>query len=175
MREIAGKVGLNQASLYNHFVNKQALYEAVLERGLAPIQRILKEAAEGLDSEPAGQRVLEALLDHLCSHPSLPKLLQREVLDDGEFFQRLLSTWLEPIFDEGRRTVAAVTWGANWDEKEIPLALLGFYHLIFGPFASRALMRRLSGVDPLDPNERPVLVEFLRRATRRLMGIDSSV
>ena len=117
MREIAGKVGLNQASLYNHFVNKQALYEAVLERGLAPIQRILKEAAEGLDSEPAGQRVLEALLDHLCSHPSLPKLLQREVLDDGEFFQRLLSTWLEPIFDEGRRTVAAVTWGANWDEK----------------------------------------------------------
>src|SRR6185369_11860127 len=38
VREIASDAGLkNQASLYHHFKNKKALYEAVLERGLAPI------------------------------------------------------------------------------------------------------------------------------------------
>ncbi len=43
VREIAGRVGLNQASIYNHFPSKQALYEAVLERGFAPIRDLLAE------------------------------------------------------------------------------------------------------------------------------------
>ncbi len=174
VRDIAAGVGLNQASLYNHFPSKQALYEAVLEGGLAPIQRIIAEAARGVESEPAGDRFLVALLDHLCARPHLPKLLQREVLDDDEIFDRLATKWLEPIFAEGRATVASATWGLGWDEREVPFAVLALYHLIFGPFASRALMRRLSGVDPLDPAARPVLVEFLKRATRQLMELDSS-
>src|SRR5262252_4697339 len=38
VREIAADAGLkNQASLYHHFKNKKALYEAVLGRGLEPI------------------------------------------------------------------------------------------------------------------------------------------
>ena len=34
VREIAGAAGLNEATLYNYYKNKEALYEAVLDRGI---------------------------------------------------------------------------------------------------------------------------------------------
>ena len=43
VRDIAGRVGLNPASLYNHFRNKEALYEAVLERLLKDFSAPLDE------------------------------------------------------------------------------------------------------------------------------------
>ena len=38
------EMGLTAPSLYNHFPSKQALYEAVLERGLQPILQAVAEA-----------------------------------------------------------------------------------------------------------------------------------
>ena len=37
VRDIAARVSLNPASLYNHFPGKQDLYAAVLDRGLPPV------------------------------------------------------------------------------------------------------------------------------------------
>ena len=45
MRDIATKAGLKAASLYNHFSGKQALYEAVLRRGVEPLIEILGDLA----------------------------------------------------------------------------------------------------------------------------------
>ena len=42
MRDLAARVDLNPASLYNHFPSKRALYEAVLERGLRPMSELLE-------------------------------------------------------------------------------------------------------------------------------------
>jgi AcrR family transcriptional regulator len=47
VRDIAGRVGLNPASLYNHFAGKEELYEAVLERGLTPVLEMLSELLVG--------------------------------------------------------------------------------------------------------------------------------
>src|SRR5205823_2673511 len=47
-REIAAEAGLrNQASLYHHFTDKRALYEAALARGVAPIVALMEESAGG--------------------------------------------------------------------------------------------------------------------------------
>jgi AcrR family transcriptional regulator len=47
MRDVASAVGLrNQASLYHYFQNKQAMYEAVLGRGVDTVLRAVT-AAEG--------------------------------------------------------------------------------------------------------------------------------
>src|SRR2546426_1687047 len=53
MREIAADAGLrNQASLYHHFRDKRALYEAVLARGITPIIALVAESGK---SWPAGE------------------------------------------------------------------------------------------------------------------------
>ena len=41
LRDVASAVGLQTPSLYNHFPSKDALYAAVLERGIAPVLRAL--------------------------------------------------------------------------------------------------------------------------------------
>ena len=43
VRDIAREVGLTPASLYNHFAGKQAIYDAVLERGVTPLLNLMRE------------------------------------------------------------------------------------------------------------------------------------
>src|SRR5437773_7772671 len=51
VREIAADAGLkNQASLYHHFKNKRAIYEAVLARGIEPLIALV--APNGRDPSP---------------------------------------------------------------------------------------------------------------------------
>src|SRR5574337_2169161 len=66
VREIAADAGLkNQASLYNHFRNKRALYEAVLARGLEPIVTLV--ARRDQEPTPTGlkQDSLDEVLDRV--------------------------------------------------------------------------------------------------------------
>jgi AcrR family transcriptional regulator len=174
VREIAGQVGLNQASIYNHFPSKQALYEAVLERGFQPIRDLLAEGGEGLHTRDFQDRLLERLVDHLWRTPHLPKLIQREILDGGEYLERLVDHWLKPIYDQGLQTMQATPDLLDWPEADRPLLVLGMYHLLFGYFTSTALFERVVGVDPLSPAMRRKHLEFLRRASERLLHKDVS-
>src|SRR5512134_163520 len=80
VRQIATDAGLkNQASLYHHFKNKRALYEAVLQRGLEPIIELVAASDTAGD---ASDPVLDRMVDYLASRPHLPRLIQRAGLDD---------------------------------------------------------------------------------------------
>ena len=50
VRDLARELELTPSSLYNHFAGKQALYEAVLERGLHPFAELFA------DPDPAWSR-----------------------------------------------------------------------------------------------------------------------
>jgi AcrR family transcriptional regulator len=171
VREIAGQVGLNQGSIYNHFPSKQALYEAVLQRGLTPFREILESAATELTGPDARDALLERLVDQLWRTPNIAKLIQREVLDDGEVLERLSEQWLRPIYTAGRAAMDAVPQvRESWAERDIPFVVLGMYHFLFGPFGSAALTRRVIGEEPLSEDMRQAHIDFLKRATHRLMG-----
>jgi TetR/AcrR family transcriptional regulator len=167
VREIAGQVGLNQASIYNHFDGKQALYESVIERGLRPILDLLGESAAGRG--PQGEGLLDAVVDRLWQTPHLPKLVQREILDDGEVLEAIAERWLRPIYEQGELAVRATVPPGAFTSEEIPLLIIAAYHLVFGHFISAALARRIAGIDPLTAEVREVHRGFLRRAARRLL------
>ncbi|HZR85128.1 MAG TPA: helix-turn-helix domain-containing protein [Candidatus Binatia bacterium] len=169
VREIAGKVGLNQASIYNHYPSKQALYEAVLERGLRPIRELLAAGGMSLLTPDEGDVLIERLIDQLYRTPHLPKLVQREMLDDGEYFERLSEQWLRPIYEQGRLAMAAASAQATWREDQLPLLVIAMYHLLFGFFTATSLMRRVIGVEPFTDEMRGVHVQFLKDAVRRLV------
>src|SRR5262250_70650 len=84
VREIATDAGLkNQASLYHHFKNKKALYEAVLARGLEPIIEMVVSS----DAPSNTGADLERMVDYLAAHPHLPRLIQRAGLDDTKLLR----------------------------------------------------------------------------------------
>jgi len=172
VREIAGQVGLNQASIYNHFPSKQALYEAVLERGFRPIRDLLAEGEHGLQGREFQDQLLERLVDHLWRMPHLPKLIQREVLDGGEYLERLADQWLKPIYDQGRQTMEATPDLIDWPEDQRPFLVLGLYHLLFGHFTSAALFERVVGTAALAPEMRRIHLAFLKQASERLLHLE---
>lgn len=96
MREIARAVGLNPATLYHHFADKETLYRAAVRQAFANRGRLLSGALTA--SLPPEERLREFVI-RLCrlmdEDPDFTRLLQREILDGDEARLRFLA---EEIF-----------------------------------------------------------------------------
>jgi AcrR family transcriptional regulator len=170
MREIAAESGLkNQASLYNHFANKQALYEAVLGRGLEPIVALMVESRAGRRSRAADVgSFVEKTLDYLAEHPQVPQLIQRAALDDSRRLRGPITRLLRPVFAEGLRSLASTA--APRRPEELPYLALGLYHLIFGYFANVQLLEIVGQPDPLGPAALARQRTFVKAAVAQLLA-----
>ena len=164
MREIAAAAGLkNQASLYHHFRDKRALYEAVLARGITPIIALVAEGGKS----GAADAVLDRVLDYLEEHPSLPRLIQRAGLDDSRYLRTTIGKLLRPLWAQGLSALAA----GPWDAGELPHVGLGLYHLIFGYFADATLFEVLAQQDPRSPAAVARQRRFVKAAVAQLLGV----
>ena len=176
MREIAAEAGLkNQASLYHHFRDKRALYEAVLGRGVSPIVALVSETARGWPADGTGPldpevvaHVLDRILDYLEEHPHLPRLIQRAGMDDSRSVRSTLPRLLRPLWAQGVRVLAGTT---HWDAAELPHLAAGLYHLIFGYFADASLLEAVVEESPRSPAAVVRQRRFLKAAVAQLLGI----
>ena len=167
MREIATAVGLrNQASLYHYFSNKQAMYDAVLSRGVRGVL-----AAVTGDARPSNDAVapyLDRVLDYLSMHPQLARLIQRASLEDSGVASELFGGLVQPLYDEGLRLLREAP--STWEQDELPHLAAGLYHLIFGYFADTTLWRSVMHDDPASAGAIERQRRFVHRAVERLLG-----
>lgn len=167
VREIAAEAGLrNQASLYHYFEHKQALYEAVLRRGVGLLVDVVVQS-RGLGSLTA---YLDRVLDYLVAHPDLAVLMQRVSLDDSEAARAIVSRVVRPLFGEGLRLLGDARRG--WADDELPHLAAGLYHLIFGYFADAALLRAVMADEPMSARAIVRQRQFVHTAVARLLGGD---
>lgn len=172
VREIAADAGLkNQASLYHHFRDKRALYEAVLVRGLEPIVTMVSGSRTANPSGEPEDGFVERLVDYLAAHPHLPRLIQRAALEDRRYLPSTVARVLRPLYTEGIRVLADST-DAGWEAGDLLHLGAGLYLLIFGYFASAPLIEAVSGRDPLGTQAVARQRRFLRIALAKLMGGD---
>lgn len=167
VRDIAREAGLTAPSLYNHFEGKQALYEAVLARGVQPLVDLMGELGTAGDTD-AGD-LLDAIMDHFASHPNLAKLIQYESLIGGASLSQIAQAWLRPIVNEGmaamRRNPDAI-----WTDEEQPFAIAAWIHMILGHFAMAPLITELFDFDPLAKEQLDRQKRFLRRYAQLMMS-----
>jgi AcrR family transcriptional regulator len=167
MRDIVAETDLrNQASLYHHFRNKKALYEAVLQRGLDGILMLMPGPGTATSVGPN----IDRLLDYLSKHPHLAQLIQRAALDDSRHLKKAITSFLRPMYSQGRRALT----GADqiWEADEIPHLAAGLYLLIFGYFANADLLKTVVGADPLSNEAVDRQRRFLKVAVAKLLGIE---
>ena len=101
VRDIASNVGLTAASLYNHFPSKDALYAAVLERGIRPLIELLRDRPSGPPAPDAAEQLVAAVMEHLASRPRLPRLIYHEVVAGGGHIAELTRDWVAPALAQG--------------------------------------------------------------------------
>lgn len=169
VRDLARELGLTAPSLYNHFASKQALYDAVLERGLRPILELISEAWVGGSLRPA--ETLDRLLNHLAKHPHLAQLLQRALLDESSGGAVLIRKWLEAMYREGVRVLGAVAASAGWEPQELPHLAMALFGMVFAYFTNLNAVKAISpGHQPLAPRQIELQRQVLEKAVYRLLG-----
>lgn len=171
VRDIAREAGLTAPSLYNHFDGKQALYEAVIARGVQPLFDLLVDIrGEEADDVRTGV-ILDAIMDHLADHPNLAKLIQLEALTGGPSLSQAVHGWLRPIVARGLAAMESRP-DSTWSAEERPLAVAAWIHVILGHFAMAPLLEELFDFDPLAPNQIERQKRFLRRFAQLMMSGD---
>jgi len=86
MRQIAKEIGMNAASLYHHFPDKQTLYVAAVQQAFATREFILSEILS-MDI-PVREKLhlfIKRICDFMQEDPDFSTLIHREILDgDGD-------------------------------------------------------------------------------------------
>jgi len=173
VRDLARDMGLTAPSLYNHFSSKQALYDAVLERGLRPIVELVAEAWQPGGLRPDHIRTtLDRLLHHLARHPHLAPLLQRALLEDSPSVKGMLARWVGPLYREGFSIIRHTADDAGWTAAELPHLALGLFGMVFAYFTNTAAVNALTAGrgNPLSPGALALQRQFLEKAIYRLLG-----
>jgi AcrR family transcriptional regulator len=173
VRDLAAEMGITASSLYNHFPGKQALYDAVVDRGLAPILALVAQAWQPGALRPEGvHATLDGLTDHLARHPYLARLLQRALLADTGTLPPLVEQWIGLLYREGINVIRETAREAGWDAAEVPHLAVAIFGMIFAYFNNPAALRRLGGWtdDPLSARGIAMQRRFLEQAILRLLG-----
>ena len=171
VRDIAREAGLTAPSLYNHFDGKQALYDAVLSRGVRPLFDLIADLGSKDASAARTGDLLDGIVDHLAAHPSIAKLIQHESLMGGASLSQIVDGWLRPIVSAGLVAMER-SHESVWTEEERPLAIAAWIHVIVGHFASAPLLEELFEVDPLSADQIAQQKRFLRRFAGIMLASD---
>jgi AcrR family transcriptional regulator len=149
LRDVAEAAGLRIPSLYNHFAGKDALYAAVLERGIAPVLEALSEFVSSPELDRP-QRV-ERMIALLGARPHLSRLVMHETLSGGEYLSPLLRAWFKPALAKAEEIIRASPGARRWSDDQIPLLVAALYQVAVGYFASAPLWKALDRGDLLTP------------------------
>ncbi len=168
LRDVADRVGIRIPSLYNHFASKEALYGAVLERGLSPILEMLSKLIEP-------RAVVEWIVAVLDAQPHLPLLLLRETLSGGQRLTPELRDWIAPIFERAGEAAAGGAPPTRWSSEQIPQLVLAIYHVVIGYYAIAPFYKQLNGQDLLAEQARARQTALLVELVETLFSPDSTL
>jgi TetR/AcrR family transcriptional regulator len=148
--DVADRVGIRSPSLYNHFRNKEALYQAVLGRLLEEFSRPLREMEKS--EELTQDRVLhwlETIVRQHHSNPNLARLLQHAALSGGPHTNELIERLFRPMFQPAEPVlVEGGDWGLLQSEGLQPWAVMAFNNLVMSYVTMAPMYGDLLGQDP---------------------------
>jgi AcrR family transcriptional regulator len=149
LRDVANRVELRIPSLYNHFPSKDALYAAVLARGIGPVLELLGEYASADASQRDTAVLVARVMGVLRRHPHLPKLIQHETLTGGARLTPMLRDWIAPVFGRAGEMAESAPGARRWAPAQLPLLVIAVYNVLVGYFTFAPLYQELNGVDLL--------------------------
>ena len=178
LRQIAERAGIREPGLYNHFVGKQALYEAVLFRALNPMAQALSGHMESASSLREYTDLPAIITDLLLKHPQMAALFQRAMQGDSTSVgNQLVNGWLEKLFNQGMNklqafggvTAPGVGHGHEQNRATMAINLIAMFNLTTGYFLSQRAFASLAEGELLDPDNIARQKLLLHRVIRAML------
>lgn len=173
--DVADRVGIRSPSLYNHFKNKEALYQAVLERLLGEFSAPLAELEGGPVTNERVFYWLETIVRQHHANPNLARLLQHAALSGGPHTNELIDRLFRPMF-EPRVEIEGETISLFENSGLQPWAVMAFNNLVMSYVTMAPMYRDLLGVDPFSEEaleKQLSLIKNLLRAVFEYKGSQS--
>ncbi|MFP8873735.1 MAG: TetR/AcrR family transcriptional regulator [Myxococcota bacterium] len=176
LRDVATRVGIQIPSLYNHFESKEALYAAVLERGLEPVLGVLSNlvAESSGQQRPDARPVVQSIMALLDARPHLPRLLLHETLAGGQRLTPVLRDTIGPIFENAQKVTETATQGTRWRTDQVPLLVLALYHVVVGNYTIAPFYEQLTSQDLMSEEAREKRTVFLTDLVETLFAPTST-
>ncbi len=145
--DVADRVGIRSPSLYNHFKNKEALYEAVLDRLLTDFSAPLLELESGPVTNERVMFWMETIVRQHHANPNLARLLQHAALSGGPHTNELIDRLFRPMFEQ-RTEIDGVPISLFENTGLQPWAVMAFNNLVMSYVTMAPMYRDLLGQDP---------------------------
>ncbi|WP_187276555.1 TetR/AcrR family transcriptional regulator [Parahaliea maris] len=145
LRMIASAVGIRVPGIYNHFENKRALYRAMLDRALMPMENAMREHLEHPDSGQAFASLPAVMTELLAEHPAMPALFLQALQgrDDGEG-GAIMTEWLQKLFASGMETTKSLG-GTRLSREDMALRIIAMFNLCCGYFLCQSAFASMVG------------------------------
>jgi AcrR family transcriptional regulator len=170
LRQIAAGAGIREPGLYNHFSNKQALYEAVLHRALDPMARVLAAHLEQASQLRDYTDLPGIMTDLLLEHPQMAALFQQAMQGDGRSIgNRLVQAWLDRLLRQGLSNMERMGPPGDGDRATLAVNVIAMFNLTTGYFLSQRALDSLSGGDINSPDNIARQKSLLRKVVRAML------
>ena len=178
LRQIADRADIAQPGLYNHFLSKEALYEAVLFRALNPMTLALSSHINGASTLREYTDLPAIITDILLEHPLMAVLFQRAMQGDSSSAgNQLVNAWLEKLLSQGMISLQAfdgiTTTGTEQTDSQsraaLTINLIAMFNLTTGYFLSQRVFTSLAQGDLLDPDNVARQKQLLHKVIRAML------
>jgi TetR/AcrR family transcriptional regulator len=173
MAEVARHAGLSKASLFHHFPSKEALYREALQQTITDLGELIEQARLDEGSYRVRlDRLGRLVVRYLGNHENAGKLLLREMLDRGPFFDQggdfIVQTVLVAIADFLQAGMDAGAF-APQDPRQLALSITGLHLFYFGAadIAGEFVGSDLHDAQTLAAREEAMLQQIQRLCLRR--------
>ena len=175
VRDLARETNLTPSSLYNHFPSKEALYDAVLERGFRPLVEMTAAAwrsGGALDRESVRAQI-DQMVTHFAEHRDLAPLLQRVMLEDASRPEPRIAKWIRLLSNEGTKLLRDAAGAAGWQPEQVPHLAFALFGMVYSYFINAQAMQAVAPwntTDPFSARQLELQRRFLEQAILRLLG-----
>ena len=163
--DVAAKVGIRSPSLYNHFRNKEALYQAVLSRLLERFSEPLRELQKGVITRERIRAWQTRLVRMHIENPNLARLLQHEALADGPGSHMIIEHLFRPLIASSSNAVSPDVDLGRRGTRLLPWIVMGFNNIVMSYVTMAPLYAEMLDIDPLSPDAADRQVEFVTGLT----------
>jgi TetR/AcrR family transcriptional regulator len=153
IREVAREAGLNSATLYHYFENKEGIYAAVLERTFDQLVEILHEISQ-LDTgpEPVLRFAIDRYVDFIRDNRDIVKILVHEFNLETDIVSDVATKFYNTFFKIAEEMLAARRADKGTRQIEPKHLLISGIGLCVIYFIIAPLFDLLEGKDQLSPD-----------------------
>ena len=153
-RDIAARAGVTQPLLNYHFSSKEELWRVAVDGLFEELESALRTRSEGLrgvDELTVARLLVREFIYFSAHHPQLHRIVTQECKADGPRMDWLVERHIRPLYQTTTALFARLV--ERGQLPDIPVAHLYYIVTGAGPtmFVLAPECRRLSGVDPEDP------------------------